>query len=430
MPVGATCGLLPSWRRRASQIAPISISRRVLGPVSPSFGWPARAPRRLGKCARSMAGDRPGSSRVRPRWPTRGRSPARNAALRTFHGGGAEDLGLLTDPGRYRRARCRTSKGRRAGRGGRWISNVLIRYHRSSRKSPASTIVSRCRWVAQRRASQVNDSFRQLVEPRRFPETAAWPASTWAVLPIVQKQGPRRPPEQADAVLIRGEGRFLAMPEQLAFDQVLGQAPQLIGTNGLSGTQTLVVGGGRPVPCRSPSLPRIKTVDSVATLSSSCLTPAIARDRRPGRSPFDPLQPLLQGEVLLVQLAPFGHAGEDRPELDQPAWLGQIVKCPVRSGNRRLQRALAGEYDRVGRRLPAPWPWQSLDAVQARHVQVDENAVVGVFSSAAAAVKTSGQTVTSWPIRGSSNRINSWSDGSSSANRSLREVADRPSACL
>src|SRR2546421_9381233 len=43
-----------------------------------------------------------------------------------------------------------------------------------------------------------------------------------------------------------------------------------------------------------------------------------------------------------------------------------------------------------------------------------------VFSSALTAARPSGQTVTSWPIRGSSVRMNSWSGTSSSTNSTRR----------
>ena len=81
---------------------------------------------------------------------------------------------------------------------------------------------------------------------------------------------------------------------------------------------------------------------------------------------------------------------------------------------------MAGHDDDLGVRRDLLDLLEDLDAGQAGHAQIENGGVEGVFSRALTAALPSGQTVTSCPKRGSSVRMNSCSDFSSSANKMRR----------
>ncbi len=82
---------------------------------------------------------------------------------------------------------------------------------------------------------------------------------------------------------------------------------------------------------------------------------------------------------LRVELAFFGHAREQGLQLDQPARLGEIVKraLPER-GDRGVERRLAGKHHGFGSRRQLLGLGDHFDAAKAGHVEIDQNAVVGV----------------------------------------------------
>ncbi len=94
------------------------------------------------------------------------------------------------------------------------------------------------------------------------------------------------------------------------------------------------------------------------------------------RRALDAFEPALQRTVLLRQLALFLHAAQQRFDLDQLARLGEIVERAVPQGrDGRFERRLAGEHDRVGIGAQLLGLGDDVDAVQARHVEIDEQAV-------------------------------------------------------
>ena len=160
-----------------------------------------------------------------------------------------------------------------------------------------------------------------------------------------------------------------------------GRAPQLIATNGMSARRlwscTARATSSLPVPVS----PRISTVELVgATLAISCRTRCMARPS-PIRSRFtlDAFQLSFQGAILVRQFAFLGDALQERFQFDQLARFGQVVEGAVpQRGDGRLERRLAGQHDRLGVGRQLLRPGDDLDAVHARHVEIDEQAVVGV----------------------------------------------------
>ena len=110
-------------------------------------------------------------------------------------------------------------------------------------------------------------------------------------------------------------------------------------------------------------------------------------------------------------------------DLDQLAGLGEIVERAVpQRGDRRFERRLAGEHDRFGIRAKLLGLGDDVDAVEARHVEIDQQAVERVLFQRGGGGQAVGQTVTRWPIRGISSFISSCSDRSSSANSRARPL--------
>ena len=77
---------------------------------------------------------------------------------------------------------------------------------------------------------------------------------------------------------------------------------------------------------------------------------------------------------------------------------------------------LAGEHDGVGARAKFLALGDDVDAVEARHVEIDDDAVVGVLLERGDGREPVGADGDAWPMRGSSSFISSCSEGSSSAN--------------
>ena len=192
----------------------------------------ARRSNRCGRCSRrDRAGCRRGSWRARSRWPARGRCPARRAlAERRSRRRREQRVAGASAAAGSGASRCSASSGMssiRSRSGGRWISNVLMRYIRSSRNSPAATISGRLRCVA------------QTTRTSTIERLVLADAADFAAFQHAQQLGLHRLGqladfveedraavghfEQADAVLVGAGERALAMAEQLAFDQRLGQ---------------------------------------------------------------------------------------------------------------------------------------------------------------------------------------------------------------
>ena len=130
-----------------------------------------------------------------------------------------------------------------------------------------------------------------------------------------------------------------------------------------------------------PVSPRISTVESVGGHLGDQPADLLHRLRladQVGRA-LDPFEPLLHRPVLVRQLAFLGHAAQQRFEIDQLARLGEIVESPVaQRGHRRFERRLAGQHDGLGVGRKLLRPGDHLDAVAAGHVEIDQDAVVGV----------------------------------------------------
>jgi len=94
---------------------------------------------------------------------------------------------------------------------------------------------------------------------------------------------------------------------------------------------------------------------------------------------FEPIEPLLQGAVLVCKFAFFGHAVEHGFQGLQLAGFREIVERAVaQGGDGRVERRLAGEHDGLGVGRELFGFGDHADAVHAGHVEIDEDAVVGV----------------------------------------------------
>ena len=88
---------------------------------------------------------------------------------------------------------------------------------------------------------------------------------------------------------------------------------------------------------------------------------------------------VFQRPILLLQPALLGDAAEERFDFNEPARLGEVIERPVtQGGDRRFQRALAGEDDRLGLGRRLLTACDHADAVEPRHVEVDDDAVVHI----------------------------------------------------
>ncbi len=89
----------------------------------------------------------------------------------------------------------------------------------------------------------------------------------------------------------------------------------------------------------------------------------------------------------------------------------------------RLLAGVPGHHDRFGVRADLLEPLQHVDAGHVRHADVEDGGVEGLLARWPGGPSVPfGQTVTSCPSRGSSVRMNSWSDRSSSTNRTRRRL--------
>ncbi len=92
-----------------------------------------------------------------------------------------------------------------------------------------------------------------------------------------------------------------------------------------------------------------------------------------------PFQPPLNRAVLVRQLALLRHANQHRLQLRQLAGLGQIIEHALtQRSDRRLHARFAGKHDRLGIGRVLAGTLNDLDAVQPRHVEVHDDAVVRV----------------------------------------------------
>ena len=135
----------------------------------------------------------------------------------------------------------------RSRSGGRKISNVLMRYIRSSRKSPAATISGRSRCVAQttRTSTIIGLVLADAANLAAFQHAQQLGLHRLGQLAdfVEEDRAAVGHFEQADAVLVGAGERAFAMAEQLAFDERLGQGAAVDRDERLVGPRALVVNG-------------------------------------------------------------------------------------------------------------------------------------------------------------------------------------------
>ena len=188
--------------------------------------------------------------------------------------------------------------------------------------------------------------------------------------------------EQADAVFVgAGEAAF-AMAEQFALDQVLGQRAAIDGHKGHVGPGALIVDGAGDqllagagfAEDQHGRIGRGDFGDQLADLGHGGSLPDELRFA------FDLFQAAFDGQKLVRQFALGGHAAEQVLQIDQLAGFGQIVECALaQGGHGRVERRFAGEHDRLGLRRKLLGLGDDFDARQAGHVEIDQDAVVGIF---------------------------------------------------
>ena len=173
----------------------------------------------------------------------------------------------------------------------------------------------------------------------------------------------------------------LRWPNNSLSIRLSGNAPQLMATNGISAAVALVVdrpgdqflaGAGfagdehRRIGRRDFGDQLLDAVD-VGRLADKL------------RWTFDRLQPPLQGPVFVRQFPLLNDAIQQCFDFHELARLGEIIERPVpQGGHGRFQRRFAGEHDRfgVGRKFLALG--DDLHAVEAWHIEIDDDAIVGV----------------------------------------------------
>ena len=190
--------------------------------------------------------------------------------------------------------------------------------------------------------------------------------------------------EQADAMLVGPGERAFAMAEQLAFDQRFGQRAAVDRHErhrrpaGFDRARSRAT-SSLPVPVS----PKMSTVDCVgATLAISVRTRSMPAEVPTSRGvPSMRSSRRLSARYCCVSLRLILHAAHQRFDFDQLAGLGEIIERAVaQGGDGRFERRLAGEHDRVGVGATAPLRLgDHLDAVEARHVEVDQQAVERVL---------------------------------------------------
>ena len=171
----------------------------------------------------------------------------------------------------------------RSRNGGKWISNVLIRYIKSCRNSPSATILFRSRCVAQ---TILTSTLKRLVVAD---------AANFAAFEHPQQCRLRRfgkftdfieeqcsavgDFEQSLSVIVGTRECAFAMSEQFAFDQIFRQCPAVDCDKWFVCAVALIDGRpGPPVLCRSRFRQDTMTVDCVgATFSISALTRCMLR---------------------------------------------------------------------------------------------------------------------------------------------------------
>ena len=209
---------------------------------------------------------------------------------------------------------------------------MLIRKKRSSRKASVSIISRRSRWVAQRtRTSTRNGSF----SPTRriSPDSRNRSSLTCTLLSSSPTSSRNRVPPLATSnsplrlVVGAGEGP-LAVAEELALDEVLGQGPAVDRDEGVAGPLALVVevpgdqllAGAGLAQDQDPGVGRRDHLD----LAADRLHRRGVADQQ--RRPLDGLEPGLEGGRLVGQVATLGDPGEQDLQLGPLAGLGQVVE--------------------------------------------------------------------------------------------------------
>ena len=174
-----------------------------------------------------------------------------------------------------------------------------------------------------------------------------------------------------------GEASF-AMAEQFAFDQVFRQRTAIDGHHRLGGAMALSVqragdqflAGAGFAEDQHAGIRRRDFGDPLANaLHGRRFADQVAR-------PLGPFEAALQGAEFLRHLALLADARQQRFQRRQFAGLGEIVERPLpQRRHGRVERRFAGEHDGidVGRKLFGPR--DDLNAVEARHVEIDQQAI-------------------------------------------------------
>ena len=188
--------------------------------------------------------------------------------------------------------------------------------------------------------------------------------------------------KQADAVLIGAGERTLAVAEQLAFDERFRQRAAIDRDKRLAGARALVVNGAGDQFLAGAGLAQ----DEHGRLRGRNFGDQRANAIHAGRSAdqprraFDALQPALERAVLLRELALILHAAHQRLDLDELARLREIIERAVsQRGDGRLERRLAGQHDGFGIGAQLLRPGDHIDAVEARHIEIDEQTIERVL---------------------------------------------------
>ena len=183
-------------------------------------------------------------------------------------------------------------------------------------------------------------------------------------------------------MLVGAGERALAMAEQLAFDERFGQGAAIDGDERLAGPRALVVDGPGDQLLAGAGFAqdqhgRLRGGDFGDQRANALHAGRVAD--QPRRA-FDALQPALERAVLLRELALFLHAAQQGFDLDQLARLGEVIERTVaQRGDGRFERRLAGEHDRFGVGAKLLGLGDDVDAAQARHVEIDQQAIERVL---------------------------------------------------
>ena len=174
-----------------------------------------------------------------------------------------------------------------------------------------------------------------------------------------------------------GEGPF-AMPEKFTFDQAFGQGAAVDRYKGMIGAQALVV--NRPghelfagTGFAEHKHGRVGRGDFRDEFAHALDLGALAH--QPAAA-FEVVEPALQGATLIFQFLLFRHAAQQGFELDQLARFCEIVEGAMsQGGHGRLERRFACEHNRFRLGAQLAGAGNHFDAVQPRHVEIDQHAV-------------------------------------------------------